>query len=248
MLLCSTRTREPQPHPDSVRSEIHEKNQDHGHSQHRHHRPHRRRQDHRHRAHPVLHRPVAQTGRGARRRSGHGLDAGRTGARHHDHLGRDLMPLEGLRDPHHRHPGARGLHDRGRTIAAGARRRGGSLQRGRRGGAPVRNRVAPGRQVPRPENRLSEQNGPDRRRLLRHGRGDEDQARRQPARAADPGRDGRGLPRCHRPDPHAADHLGGRVARRGLRRDGRHPGGHGRDRGRVPRAAGRARWPSRTMP
>ena len=39
----------------------------------------------------------------------------------------------------------------------------------------------------------------------------------------------------------------GRIAGCGLLHR-RHPGGHGRDRGRVPRATGRRRWPSRTTP
>ena len=52
-------------------------------------------------------------------------------------------------DQHHRHPRPRGLHGRGRALSARSRRRGGLLRRraGRR--AAVRDRVAPGRQVPR---------------------------------------------------------------------------------------------------
>jgi hypothetical protein len=63
--------------------------------QHRHHGPHRRRQDHDDRAHPVLHRRVAQDRRSARRRGRHGLDGAGAGARHHDHVGRDHLLLEG---------------------------------------------------------------------------------------------------------------------------------------------------------
>ena len=63
--------------------------------QHRHLGAHRRRQDHDHRAHPVLHRREPQDRRSARRRRHHGLDGAGAGARHHDHVGRDDLLLEG---------------------------------------------------------------------------------------------------------------------------------------------------------
>jgi hypothetical protein len=64
-------------------------------SQLRHHGPHRCRQDHHDRAHPVLHRRQSQDRRSARRRRDHGLDGAGAGARHHDHVGRDHLLLEG---------------------------------------------------------------------------------------------------------------------------------------------------------
>ena len=61
----------------------------------RHHGPHRCRQDHHDRAHPVLHRRHPQDRRSARRRRHHGLDGAGAGARHHDHVRRDDLLLEG---------------------------------------------------------------------------------------------------------------------------------------------------------
>ena len=66
---------------------------------------------------------------------------------------------------HHRHPGPRRLHRRGRALAARARRRDRAVRLGRRRRAAVGDRVAPGRQVPRPAHRLHQQDGPHRRRL-----------------------------------------------------------------------------------
>ena len=90
--------------------------------QHRHHGPHRCRQDDDDRAHPVLHRRLAQDRRSARRRRRHGLDGAGAGARHHDHVRCDDLLLEGHgqalpRAPHqhHRHPRPRRLHDRSRA-------------------------------------------------------------------------------------------------------------------------------------
>ena len=72
---------------------------------------------------------------------------------------------DGPSDQHHRHPGPRRLHGRGRALAARARRRDRDLRLGRRRRAAVGDRLAPGRQVPRPADRLRQQDGPDRRRL-----------------------------------------------------------------------------------
>jgi hypothetical protein len=69
--------------------------------------------------------------------------------------------------PDHRHPRPRGLHRRGGAFAAGARRRRRRVRRGGRRGAPDRDRVASGRQVPRAAHVLHQQDGPHRRRLLR---------------------------------------------------------------------------------
>ena len=68
-----------------------------------------------------------QDRRGARRRRDDGLDGAGAGARHHDHVGRDDLLLEATApstDQHHRHARPRRLHDRGRALAARARRRG----------------------------------------------------------------------------------------------------------------------------
>ena len=62
-------------------------------------------------------------------------------------------------------PGPRGLHGRGRALPARARRRRGRVRLGRRRRAAVRDRLAPGRQVPRPAHRLHQQDGPHRRAL-----------------------------------------------------------------------------------
>ena len=72
-----------------------------------HHGPHRCRQDHDHRAHPLLHRPLPQDGRGARRRRDDGLDGAGAGARHHHHRGGDDLLLARSPYQHHRHAGPR---------------------------------------------------------------------------------------------------------------------------------------------
>ena len=82
-------------------------------------------------------------------------------------------------DQHHRHAGPRRLHRRGRALAARARRRDRAVRLGRRRRAAVRDRVAPGRQVPRPADRLHQQDGPHRRRL-RARRADDDRSPRRP--------------------------------------------------------------------
>ena len=79
-------------------------------------------------------------------------------------------------DQHHRHAGARRLHGRGRAVAPSARRCGCGLRCGRRGRAAIRNRVATGRQVPRAENLLREQDGPRGRRFHGHDQPDPDEA------------------------------------------------------------------------
>ena len=82
-------------------------------------------------------------------------------------------------------PGPRGLHHRGRALAARARRRRlrARFQPGRR--AADRDGVAPGRQVQGSAHRLRQQDGQDRRRLLplpfRHRRPPWRQAGRDPA-------------------------------------------------------------------
>ena len=71
--------------------------------QHRDHGAHRRRQDDDDRAHPLLHRPHPQDGRGPRGRCRHGLDGAGAGAGDHDHLGRDRLRVGGPSHQHHRH-------------------------------------------------------------------------------------------------------------------------------------------------
>ena len=66
----------------------------------RHHGPHRCRQDDDDRADPLLHRQELQDRRGARGRRDDGGPGAGVGARHHDHVGRDLL-LAG-RDGHKR--------------------------------------------------------------------------------------------------------------------------------------------------
>ncbi len=67
---------------------------------------------------------------------------------------------------HHRHPRPRRLHHRSRAFAARARRRHRAARRQCRRRAADRDRVAPGRQVPRAAHDLLQQDGQDRRRLL----------------------------------------------------------------------------------
>ena len=104
--------------------------------------PHRCRQDHDYRAHPLLHRHHPQDRRGPRRHDRDGLDGAGARARHHDHVRRDDLLLEGedgnYRAPHqhHRHARPRRLHDRGRALAARARRRGRSCSAGVAGVQP----------------------------------------------------------------------------------------------------------------
>ena len=205
--------------------------------QHRDHGPHRRGQDDDDRAHPLLHRPLPQDGRGPRGRGHDGLDGAGAGARHHDHLRGHDGRVEGPSDQHHRHARPRRLHRRGRALAARPRRRDRAVRLRRRRRAPVRDGVAPGRQVRRAADRLHQQDGPHRR-GLRPGRPDDDRPPRRAPRA-DPAADRRRgrLPRDRRPDQHEGDHLQGR-ARQGHR-------GH-RDPGRLRRRRrGRARAPAR---
>ena len=63
-----------------------------------------------------------------------------------------VRALEGdqAADQHHRHARPRRFHGRGRALAARPRRRDRGLRRRRRRAAPVRDRLAPGQQVPRP--------------------------------------------------------------------------------------------------
>ena len=92
----------------------------------------------------------------------------------------DLL-LEQEPDQHHRHPRPRRLHRRGGAFAPRARRRRRRVRRqgGRR--APVRDRLAPGRQVRRAAHLLRQQDGQARRRLLLHGRHDHQAPRREAA-------------------------------------------------------------------
>ena len=64
-------------------------------------------------------------------------------------------------------PGPRRLHDRGRALAARARRCGRGVRRRRRRRAAVRDRVASGRPLPRAAHLLHQQDGPRRRQLPR---------------------------------------------------------------------------------
>ena len=159
--------------------------------------------------------------------------------------------LERPPDQHHRHARPRGLHRRGGALPARARRCDRAVRlRGRRG-APVGDRVAPGRQVPRAAHRLHQQDGPHGSRLRLLGPDDEgaprrrrqDRGRRQ--RDPDPAADRRrGRLQGHRgPRDHEGRRLQGRPGP-GLGRGG-HPGRHAGRRRRGPhaphRGAGRLR-------
>ena len=138
---------------------------------------------------------LAQDRRGARRRRRHGLDGAGAGARHHDHVGRDDLLLEGhgpelSRAPHqhHRYAGPRRFHDRGRAEPARARRRRRRVLRRRRRRAAVRDGLAAGQQVQRPAARVRQQDGPGRRGFLSRRASDQGPPERQPGAAADSGR------------------------------------------------------------
>ena len=109
-------------------------------AQHRDHGPHRRGQDDHHRADPLLHGAILQDRGGPRRHRDHGLDGAGAGAGDHHHLRGDHLLLARLPHQHHRHARPRGLHRRGRALAARARRRGGHPGRGGRAWSPRRRR------------------------------------------------------------------------------------------------------------
>ena len=83
---------------------------------------------------------------------------------------RDDLFLARPSHQHHRYAGSRRLHDRSRAIAAGLGRSGRCFLCGRRRRAPVRDGLAPGRQVRRPAHRVHQQDGPRRRGLHERGR------------------------------------------------------------------------------
>ncbi len=183
--------------------------------------------------------------RGPRRRRHDGLDGPGAGARHHDHVRRDDVLLEQEPDQHHRHPRARRLHRRGGAFAPRPRRRGRRVRRqgGRR--APVRDGVAPGRQVRRAAHLLRQQDGQARRRLLLHGRHDHQPPRRQAAGHPAAHRLRRRLRGRHRPGGDARAHVARRLqGRRRARCEVRHrgdPRGSAGQGGRVPGQAARDR-------
>ncbi len=139
---------------------------------------------------------------------------------------------------HHRHARPRRLHDRGRAVAARARRRGLRVRLGGRRGAAVRDGVAPGRQVRRAAHLLRQQDGPHRRELLSHRRHDRRSPGRQAAGDPAPDRLGRRIQGPGRPGFQQGDHLAGRDARREVR-GRRDPGRHEGKGRRIPRQADR---------
>ncbi len=141
---------------------------------------------------------------------------------------------------HHRHPRPRRLHHRGGALAARARRRGGGVQRRRRRRAAVRNRLAPGQQVPGAAPGLRQQDGPPGRRLPPRGRAD--QATPGPCPGADPAGDRRGrkLQRAGRPGEDEGHLLERCRPGHELPRGGDPGGAAGAGRG-VARAHGRGR-------
>ena len=149
---------------------------------------------------------------------------------------RPRRPAEWTRPPdqHHRHARPRRLHGRGRALAARPRRRDRAVRLGRRRRAAVRDRLAPGRQVPRPAHRLHQQDGPHRR-GLRARRPDDDRPPRRAPRAGPAADRRRGRLRGHhRPRRDEGHRLQGRP-RQGVRRR-RHPRG-ARRRAPRPRAS-----------
>ena len=141
------------------------------------------------------------------------------------------MRVERPPHQHPRHAGPRRLHRRGRAEPPRPGRRDRALRLRGRGRAAVRDGLAPGRQVPRPADRLRQQDGPHRRGLLQGRRDDARPARRQPAADPDPDRPGGRLRRRRRPDREQGARLEGRAGHR-VRLRG-HPRG---PRGARPRA------------
>ena len=205
--------------------------------QHRDHGPHRCGQDDDDGADPLLHGPHPQAGRGARGRRDDGLDGAGAGARHHDHVGRHDGVLARPSHQHHRYARARGLYRRGGAQPARARRRRRRLRLGRRRPAAVRDRLAAGRQVQGPADRVHQQDGPHRRELLRRRAVDARPPGREPRADPDPDRPGGPVPRRRRPRRDEGDRLQGRP-RAGVRRH-RHPGRARRAGRRVPPPADR---------
>ena len=181
--------------------------------------------------------PHPQDGRGARGRRRHGLDGPGAGARHHDHVRCDDGLVARFSYQHYRYARARGLYGGGGAEPARPRRRDRRLRlrRGRR--AAVRDRLAPGRPLPRSANRLHQQDGPRRRRLLRRRAVDGRPPRRPPR--ADPAADraGGALPRRRRRGRDAGGRLGGRPRHEDHAR--RDPRGAARAGGGVPPPADR---------
>ena len=131
---------------------------------------------------------------------------------------------------HHRHPRPRRLHHRGRALARRARRRGLRARRERRRGAADRDRLAPGRPLRRAADRLRQQDGQDRRRLLQLRAHDQGPHRRDPVPGAAADRLGDRARGPCRPDHHGGVGLGGRRPRRhlGASADPRRAGRQGR--------------------
>ena len=144
------------------------------------------------------------------------------------------VPVGRAHHQHHRHPGARGFHGRGGKVPEGSGRGHRHLLRRRRGGAPVRNGLAPGRSLQGAEDRVHQQDGPDRGRLLPCRGHDQGASRGQPADPAAP----LGLGGSVRGGDRSPEDEGDRVA--GGYPGGRIPGGlhPGRSHGRGNPAEG----------
>ena len=190
--------------------------------EHRHQRPHRLGQDDAHRAHPLLHQPhprdPRRQGQGRRRRED-GLDGARARARHHHPVGRDQLLLGRLHHQHHRHPRARRLHDRGRALAARARRRDPRALLGRRRAVPEHHRRPADEPLQGAAHRLHQQVRPHRRQPRARRRPAAREAQPQRRDAADPDRPRDRPGRRRRPD-----HDEGDVLRRRQRRGRPHRG------------------------
>ena len=140
-------------------------------------------------------------------------------------------------DQHYRYARARGLYRRSRAQPARTRRRGRRLRLGRRRRAAVRDGLAAGRQLQGAADRVHQQDGPHRRRLLRRRAVDGRPPRRAPGAGAAADRPGGAFPRRRRPRRDERDRLEGRPRHRV--RDHGDPGGAARAGAGVPPPADR---------
>ena len=140
---------------------------------------------------------------------------------------------------HYRYARACGLHHGGGAQPPRPRWRGGRVRRRRRGRAPVRDGVAPGRPLRRAPHLLHQQDGPGRRQLLRVGRQHPRAPRGQPRLHPAADRRRERLQGHGRPGADGGDHLHRRP--RHHQHAQRDPRGHGRAGGRVPAHPARGR-------
>ena len=116
--------------------------------------------------------------RGPRGRRDHGLDGPGAGARHHDHVGCNSCRVARLPNQHYRYARARGLHRRGGAEPSRPRWSGCRLRCRGRVRPPFRTLLPPGGSFRVSPDLLHQQDGPDRRRLLRRREVDQGAPRR----------------------------------------------------------------------